>query len=156
MIEIRQLKTRRIVIVGGGISGLAAAQRLVERRASENLARNSIARRKRPARRHYSHAQARRILLEGGPDSFISENRKRLPSPNASESATNSSKQTRRIVEASLCAAENFMRFQKAFNCSHHRVSGRLWHPGFSVERQGTHGARSGFAEARGGEWQRR
>ena len=74
MIEIRQPKTRRIVVIGGGISGLAAAHRLIERRASENLSLEILlleasGRLGGIIRTHRRDG----FLLEGGPDSFISE-----------------------------------------------------------------------------------
>ncbi len=74
MTETRQLKTRRIVVIGGGISGLAAAHRLTERRASENFSREILllegsGRLGGIIRTHRRDG----FLLEGGPDSFISE-----------------------------------------------------------------------------------
>lgn len=74
MIETRQINSRRIVIIGGGISGLAAAHRLTERRASENLPLEILllegsGRLGGIIRTHRRDG----FLLEGGPDSFISE-----------------------------------------------------------------------------------
>jgi oxygen-dependent protoporphyrinogen oxidase len=66
---------RRIVVVGGGISGLAAAHRLTQRARSENapalevLLLESSARLGGTLRTH----QRDGFLLEGGPDAFISE-----------------------------------------------------------------------------------
>src|SRR5215207_8792918 len=73
-------KSRRVIIVGGGISGLAAAHRLLELRSRE---RNSDPERD-PVEVLLLEASARAggtvrtyqregFLLEGGPDSFISE-----------------------------------------------------------------------------------
>src|ERR1700749_2893760 len=73
-------KSRRIVIVGGGISGLAAAHRLFELQSQE---RTGVAERT-PVEVILLEASGRAggtvrtyrregFLLEGGPDSFISE-----------------------------------------------------------------------------------
>lgn len=71
---------RRIVVVGGGISGLAAAHRLAEllardEAAKSNAAPNEILLLEASARTGGTVRTFRRegFLLEGGPDSFISE-----------------------------------------------------------------------------------
>src|SRR6266853_905896 len=67
-------QTRRIVIIGGGISGLAAAHRLVEQRAQSSI-RMEIVLLEASERLGGVIRTLRRdgFLLEGGPDSFISE-----------------------------------------------------------------------------------
>lgn len=72
--KAEQKHSFRVVVVGGGISGLAAAYRLVERRAKENLACEitlfeASARLGGVIRTERSGS----FLLEAGPDSFISE-----------------------------------------------------------------------------------
>jgi len=71
---VRNEKPKRIVIIGGGISGLAAAHRLVERRAE---ARCKVEIMLLEASAHTGgviHTEHRDgFLLECGPDSFISE-----------------------------------------------------------------------------------
>src|SRR5215213_1681110 len=75
-----QQKSRRVVVVGGGISGLAAAHRLLELRSQERPTDSEHA----PVEVLLLEASARAggtvrtyrregFLLEGGPDSFISE-----------------------------------------------------------------------------------
>ncbi|HEV7889043.1 MAG TPA: protoporphyrinogen oxidase [Pyrinomonadaceae bacterium] len=75
-----QQKSRRLCIVGGGISGLAAAHRLLELRSQETSADSEHV----PVEVLLLEASARAggtvrtyrregFLLEGGPDSFISE-----------------------------------------------------------------------------------
>ncbi len=68
-------KRRRIVIVGGGISGLAAAHRLFELQDSAEEARAEVLLLEASARLGGTVRTYRRegFLLEGGPDSFISE-----------------------------------------------------------------------------------
>src|ERR1043165_7647677 len=68
-------KRRRIVIVGGGISGLAAAHRLFELQGSEEEARAEVLLLEASERLGGTVRTCRRegFLLEGGPDSFISE-----------------------------------------------------------------------------------
>jgi len=69
-----QTNTRRIVVVGGGISGLAAAHRLIERRAAENLSLEILLLEVSGRLGGIVHTHRRDgFLLEGGPDSFISE-----------------------------------------------------------------------------------
>jgi oxygen-dependent protoporphyrinogen oxidase len=69
-------KSRRVVIVGGGISGLAAAHRLVERSGGETSnAPLEVVLLERSSRAGGTIRTERRdgFLLETGPDSFISE-----------------------------------------------------------------------------------
>ncbi|HYY96844.1 MAG TPA: protoporphyrinogen oxidase, partial [Pyrinomonadaceae bacterium] len=68
-------KRRRIVIVGGGISGLAAAHRLFELQDSAEEARAEVLLLEASERLGGTVRTHRRegFLLEGGPDSFISE-----------------------------------------------------------------------------------
>lgn len=68
-------KRRRIVIVGGGISGLAAAHRLFELQDSAEEARAEVLLLEASERLGGTVRTYRRegFLLEGGPDSFISE-----------------------------------------------------------------------------------
>ncbi|MDT5122310.1 MAG: protoporphyrinogen/coproporphyrinogen oxidase [Acidobacteriota bacterium] len=74
MSEPRDTETKRIVIIGGGISGLAAAHRLMEQRAQSNL-EIEIVLLEASERLGGVIRTLRRdgFLLEGGPDSFISE-----------------------------------------------------------------------------------
>lgn len=79
MRESRQ-KPRRVVVVGGGISGLAAAHRLVELRSQEAASDSEhdtveVLLLEASARAGGTVRTYRRegFLLEGGPDSFISE-----------------------------------------------------------------------------------
>jgi oxygen-dependent protoporphyrinogen oxidase len=74
MDETRDKQTRRVVIIGGGISGLAAAHRLVERSA-QSKTRIEVVLLESSARPGGVIRTERRdgFLLEGGPDSFISE-----------------------------------------------------------------------------------
>ena len=60
---------RRVVIVGGGVSGLAAAHRLVELQAAEVILLEASSRLGGTVRTHRREG----FLIEGGPDSFISE-----------------------------------------------------------------------------------
>ena len=73
MIEVRQERARRVVVIGGGVSGLAAAHRLWERGAAgkgvEVLLLEAGPRVGGVVRTHRREG----FLLEGGPDSFISE-----------------------------------------------------------------------------------
>src|SRR5215207_4495987 len=66
-------KRRRVVIVGGGVSGLAAAHRLVELQSEENplevVLLEASDRLGGTVRTHRREG----FLIEGGPDSFISE-----------------------------------------------------------------------------------
>src|SRR5947209_2082521 len=68
----RLSEQRRVVVIGGGISGLAAAHRLVERREQSNVEIVLI-----EASGHMGGIirteRRERFLLECGPDSFISE-----------------------------------------------------------------------------------
>ena len=68
-------KRRRIVVVGGGISGLAAAHRLFELQDSAEEARAEVLLLEASERLGGTVRTYRRegFLLEGGPDSFISE-----------------------------------------------------------------------------------
>jgi oxygen-dependent protoporphyrinogen oxidase len=74
MKETPHKQSFRVVVVGGGISGLAAAHHLVELRAQENLA-CEITLLEQGARLGgvIRTEQREGFLLEGGPDSFISE-----------------------------------------------------------------------------------
>ena len=74
MKETPHKHTFRVVVVGGGISGLAAAHSLGERRAESNLA-CEITLLEQGARLGgvIRTEQREGFLLEGGPDSFISE-----------------------------------------------------------------------------------
>jgi oxygen-dependent protoporphyrinogen oxidase len=74
MIEAGQAQARRIVVIGGGISGLAAAYRLIESSQCGNfplevLLLEASSRLGGVIRTHERDG----FLLEGGPDSFISE-----------------------------------------------------------------------------------
>ncbi len=74
MSDARENGTRRIVIIGGGISGLAAAHRLIEERESSSRKTEIVL---LEAGAHTGGIirtkQRDGFLLEGGPDSFISE-----------------------------------------------------------------------------------
>ncbi len=67
--------TRRVVIIGGGISGLAAAHRLRERCAEDDMRPVEVLLMERSTRLGGTIHTRRRdgFLLEAGPDSFISE-----------------------------------------------------------------------------------
>ncbi len=67
--------TRRVVIIGGGISGLAAAHRLLERCAEDDARPVEVLLIERSTRLGGTIHTRRRdgFLLEAGPDSFISE-----------------------------------------------------------------------------------
>src|ERR687890_1809738 len=73
-------KSRRVVVVGGGVSGLAAAHRVLELQAQEGPEESES----KPVELLLLEASGRAggtvrtyrregFLLEGGPDSFISE-----------------------------------------------------------------------------------
>src|SRR2546430_15636928 len=67
-------QTRRIVIIGGGISGLAAAHRLVEQCAQSSVKMEIVL--LEASERLGGVIRTLRcdgFLIEGGPDSFISE-----------------------------------------------------------------------------------
>lgn len=69
-----QRYSRRVVIIGGGISGLAAAHRLAELDAQENRASDVLLLESSARLGGAIHTTARDgFLIEGGPDSFISE-----------------------------------------------------------------------------------
>lgn len=74
MNEIKDKRTARVVVIGGGISGLAAAHRLVER-SEQSKTRVEVVLLESSARLggviRTEHRDG--FLLEGGPDSFISE-----------------------------------------------------------------------------------
>src|SRR5919202_5552830 len=74
MTEPRATKTRRVVIVGGGVSGLAAAHRLVTR-AHVSSTQLEVLLLESSSRLGGVVRTERRegFLLEAGPDSFISE-----------------------------------------------------------------------------------
>jgi oxygen-dependent protoporphyrinogen oxidase len=74
MTDTLEKSTTRVVIIGGGISGLAAAHRFVEQRAQANN-RSEIILLEASAHLGGIIRTSRRdgFLLEGGPDSFISE-----------------------------------------------------------------------------------
>ena len=71
----RDFNTRRVVIIGGGISGLAAAHRLTERCTQGDAPPIEILLLERAERMGGTIRTLRRdrFLLEAGPDSFISE-----------------------------------------------------------------------------------
>ena len=65
---------KRIVIIGGGITGLAAAHRLVERRRELNLNAEILLLEASPRLGGVIQTDTREgFLLEAGPDCFISE-----------------------------------------------------------------------------------
>ena len=70
----QSIKRKRVVVIGGGISGLAAAHRLAERSAAEDLGLEVVlleaGARLGGTIRTYEREG---FLLEGGPDAFISE-----------------------------------------------------------------------------------
>jgi protoporphyrinogen/coproporphyrinogen III oxidase len=74
MSETKPHHPRRIAVIGGGISGLAAAHALVERSAESSRAPQVLLLEQgsRPGGVISTHRRDR-FLLEGGPDSFISE-----------------------------------------------------------------------------------
>ncbi|HLM57174.1 MAG TPA: protoporphyrinogen oxidase [Pyrinomonadaceae bacterium] len=65
-----QERPRRVLVVGGGVSGLAAAHRLLELRAETEVVLLEASARLGGTVRTYEREG---FLLEGGPDSFISE-----------------------------------------------------------------------------------
>ncbi len=74
MLQSQHANTRRVVVIGGGTSGLAAAHRLVEHNAHaerpvEILLLEATSRFGGTVHTHHRDG----FLLEGGPDSFISE-----------------------------------------------------------------------------------
>lgn len=74
MSETRDKQARRVVIIGGGISGLAAAHRLVEQNAHSKTEMEVVL--LEASERTGGVIRTLRrdgFLLEGGPDSFISE-----------------------------------------------------------------------------------
>jgi oxygen-dependent protoporphyrinogen oxidase len=74
MNEIIDKQTTRVVIIGGGISGLAAAHRLVEQNALSNTKMEVVLLEASAALGGVIRTERRDgFLLEGGPDSFISE-----------------------------------------------------------------------------------
>ena len=69
-----QDKRKRVIVIGGGISGLAAAHRLVERRGQSSVALEIILLEASAQLGGIVRTERRDgFLLEGGPDSFISE-----------------------------------------------------------------------------------
>lgn len=74
MKETQQNRPRRIAVVGGGISGLAAAHALIERGAEQDRAPQVLLLEGGPRPGGVIRTLERYgFLLEGGPDSFISE-----------------------------------------------------------------------------------
>jgi oxygen-dependent protoporphyrinogen oxidase len=74
MKEIRDKQTARVVVIGGGISGLAAAHRLVERSAQSKTRIEVVLLESSAGLGGVIRTKRRDgFLLEGGPDSFISE-----------------------------------------------------------------------------------
>ncbi|MDT7541567.1 MAG: protoporphyrinogen/coproporphyrinogen oxidase [Acidobacteriota bacterium] len=74
MSEQQQTRARRVVVIGGGISGLAAAHRLVTRAQSSSIPLEVILLEASPRAGGVVRTQRREgFLLEGGPDSFLSE-----------------------------------------------------------------------------------
>src|SRR2546421_538143 len=74
MSETLDTQIKRVVIIGGGISGLAAAHRLVEQRAQSSIRMEIVL--LEASERLGGVIRTLRcdgFLLEGGPDSFISE-----------------------------------------------------------------------------------
>lgn len=74
MKESEQNFSRRVAVIGGGISGLAAAHRLVEQSRLDGRALEVLLLEAGPRTGGVIRTERRdRFLLEGGPDSFISE-----------------------------------------------------------------------------------
>lgn len=74
MKERQQHSPRRVAIIGGGISGLAAAHRLLERSRAERCPLEILLLEASPRAGGVVRTEKRDgFLIEGGPDSFISE-----------------------------------------------------------------------------------
>src|SRR4051812_46539349 len=74
MTDAQDIHTRRVVIIGGGISGLAAAHRLLELCAQSTRELEIVLLEAGPRLGGIIRTERREgFLLEGGPDSFISE-----------------------------------------------------------------------------------
>jgi oxygen-dependent protoporphyrinogen oxidase len=122
MRETKPHRPPRIAIIGGGISGLAAAHALVERSAELNNAPQILLLEASPRLGGVISTSRRDgFLLEGGPDSFISEK------PEALQLADRIGLREHLI--------ETTETHRRSFICSRLRACGLSSRPGSSVGR---------------------